>query len=96
MSDAGHAVHKGRQDVLAVRLEACELNPFGCTLAGPMQVMLFMKGNKMFPQCGFSNTAVQVLRANDVKFETFDVLSDPDIRQVTTLSAMCCPCSTRV
>ncbi|KAG5182223.1 thioredoxin-like protein [Tribonema minus] len=45
------------------------------------KVMLFMKGNKMFPQCGFSNTAVQVLRASDVKFETFDVLSDPDIRQ---------------
>ena len=42
--------------------------------------MLFMKGNKMFPQCGFSNTAVQVLRACDVEFETFDVLADPDIR----------------
>ena len=44
-------------------------------------VMLFMKGSKFFPQCGFSNTAVQVLRACDVEFETVDVLSDPDIRQ---------------
>mmetsp|Transcript_20852 Transcript_20852/g.26939 ORF Transcript_20852/g.26939 Transcript_20852/m.26939 type:complete len:179 (-) Transcript_20852:93-629(-) len=45
------------------------------------KVMLFMKGTKIFPQCGFSNTAVQILRACDVEFETFDVLSDPDIRQ---------------
>ncbi|CAM9667277.1 unnamed protein product, partial [Phaeothamnion confervicola] len=45
------------------------------------EVMLFMKGNKLFPQCGFSNTAVQVLRACDVKFETFDVLADPEVRQ---------------
>lgn len=37
--------------------------------------MLFMKGSKMFPMCGFSNTAVQVLRASDAEFETFDVLS---------------------
>lgn len=39
------------------------------------QVMLFMKGTKLFPMCGFSNTAVQVLRAVDAEFETFDVLS---------------------
>uniref|UniRef100_A0A7S4FAJ0 Glutaredoxin domain-containing protein n=1 Tax=Chrysotila carterae TaxID=13221 RepID=A0A7S4FAJ0_CHRCT len=45
------------------------------------KVMLFMKGNKMFPQCGFSNTAVQILNAVDVPYETFDVLSDQDIRE---------------
>uniref|UniRef100_A0A6V1R5C5 Glutaredoxin domain-containing protein n=1 Tax=Heterosigma akashiwo TaxID=2829 RepID=A0A6V1R5C5_HETAK len=45
------------------------------------KVMLFMKGTKIFPQCGFSNTAVQILRSLDVEFQTFDVLSDPDIRQ---------------
>uniref|UniRef100_A0A7S2V131 Glutaredoxin domain-containing protein n=1 Tax=Fibrocapsa japonica TaxID=94617 RepID=A0A7S2V131_9STRA len=44
-------------------------------------IMLFMKGTRIFPQCGFSNTAVQILRACDVEFETFDVLEDPDIRQ---------------
>ena len=45
------------------------------------RVMLFMKGTKIFPQCGFSNTAVQVLRAVDCDFYTFDVLSDPFIRE---------------
>jgi monothiol glutaredoxin len=30
------------------------------------QVLLFMKGNKMFPQCGFSNTAVQIMQALEV------------------------------
>ncbi len=39
------------------------------------KIVLFMKGSKLFPQCGFSNTAVSILRACDAEFETFDVLS---------------------
>mmetsp|Transcript_85212 Transcript_85212/g.241469 ORF Transcript_85212/g.241469 Transcript_85212/m.241469 type:complete len:158 (+) Transcript_85212:119-592(+) len=45
------------------------------------KVMLFMKGNRMFPQCGFSNTAVQVLGALGVEYETFDILEDAFVRQ---------------
>ena len=44
-------------------------------------IMVFMKGNKLMPQCGFSNNVVQILNVLGVPFETFDVLSDPDIRQ---------------
>jgi monothiol glutaredoxin len=40
-----------------------------------------MKGNKLMPQCGFSNTVVQILSTMGVPFETFDILADPDIRQ---------------
>ena len=40
-----------------------------------------MKGNRMFPQCGFSNTAVQVLGALGVEYETFDILEDAFVRQ---------------
>ena len=43
--------------------------------------MLFMKGNKMFPSCGFSARVVQILKGHGVKFETFNVLSDPAMRQ---------------
>ena len=43
--------------------------------------MLFMKGNKLFPQCGFSNTAVMILKSITEDFETFDVLSDNEIRE---------------
>ena len=43
--------------------------------------MLFMKGNKLFPQCGFSNTAVRILQSITEDFETFDVLADNDIRE---------------
>ena len=43
--------------------------------------MLFMKGTKIFPQCGFSNMAVQILNAIGAEFETCDVLSDDFIRQ---------------
>ena len=45
------------------------------------KVVLFMKGNKSFPQCGFSNAVVQILKEEGVEFETFNVLADADVRQ---------------
>jgi monothiol glutaredoxin len=44
-------------------------------------IMVFMKGNKLMPQCGFSNNVVQIFNVLGVPFETFDVLADPEIRQ---------------
>ncbi len=44
-------------------------------------VVLFMKGTPVFPQCGFSATVVQVLSIMGVKFKGIDVLSDDDIRE---------------
>ncbi|HWL86845.1 MAG TPA: Grx4 family monothiol glutaredoxin [Polyangiaceae bacterium] len=44
-------------------------------------VVLFMKGTKNFPQCGFSNAVVQILKKEGIAFETVNVLSDPAIRQ---------------
>jgi monothiol glutaredoxin len=44
-------------------------------------IMVFMKGTKLMPQCGFSNNVVQILNILGVPFETFDVLADPEIRQ---------------
>ena len=44
-------------------------------------VLLFMKGSKIFPQCGFSNTAVQILQSFNIDFETVDVLADEAVRQ---------------
>ena len=44
-------------------------------------IMVFMKGNKLMPQCGFSNNVVQILSVLGAPFETFDVLEDYDIRQ---------------
>jgi monothiol glutaredoxin len=44
-------------------------------------IMVFMKGNKLMPQCGFSNNVVQILNTLGAPFETFDVLADPAIRQ---------------
>ena len=50
-------------------------------LVASSPVFVFMKGNKLMPQCGFSNNVVQILNALAVSFETFDVLSDMEIRQ---------------
>ena len=44
-------------------------------------VVLFMKGTKAFPQCGFSARVVDLLKKEGVAFETVNVLSDPAIRQ---------------
>ena len=50
-------------------------------LVASSPVVVFMKGNKLMPQCGFSNNVVQILQSLGIPFETFDVLSDPEIRQ---------------
>lgn len=44
-------------------------------------VVLFMKGTKHFPQCGFSATVVEVLRRSGRDFQDVNVLEDPEIRQ---------------
>ena len=45
------------------------------------QVVLFMKGTPMFPQCGFSAAMVQILGDLQVKFKGIDVLADPNLRE---------------
>ena len=44
-------------------------------------VLLFMKGTPLFPQCGFSSRAIAILEHLGTPFETVDVLQDQDIRQ---------------
>ncbi|QNN64257.1 Grx4 family monothiol glutaredoxin [Sphingomonas rhizophila] len=44
-------------------------------------IVLFMKGTALFPQCGFSSRAIAILDHLGVPFETVDVLADQDIRQ---------------
>jgi monothiol glutaredoxin len=45
------------------------------------RVMLFMKGNRTFPQCGFSAAVVDTLKKHGVQFNTFNVLSDVNVRE---------------
>src|SRR5450432_2096725 len=45
------------------------------------EVVLYMKGTPVFPQCGFSAAVVQVLSDLGVKFKGIDVLTDPSLRQ---------------
>jgi monothiol glutaredoxin len=50
-------------------------------IVGKNDVVLFMKGTALFPQCGFSSRAVAILDRLGVAYETVDVLQDPEIRQ---------------
>jgi monothiol glutaredoxin len=43
-------------------------------------IVLFMKGTALFPQCGFSSRAVAILDRLGAQYETVDVLQDPEIR----------------
>ena len=43
-------------------------------------VVLYMKGSHVFPQCGFSATVVQVLTHLGVQFKGIDILADPELR----------------
>lgn len=51
------------------------------TLVNTNKIMVFMKGNKLMPMCGFSNNVVQILNTLGVPYETVDVLENPEIRQ---------------
>ncbi len=44
-------------------------------------VLLYMKGTPVFPQCGFSSMAVQILSKLGVQFKAIDVLADPEVRE---------------
>lgn len=44
-------------------------------------IVLFMKGDRYFPQCGFSGRAIQILEACDADYETVNVLQDDVVRQ---------------
>jgi monothiol glutaredoxin len=44
------------------------------------KVLIFMKGNPKFPQCGFSDATIRIFESFDYPFETVDVLADPQIR----------------
>lgn len=50
-------------------------------LVNDNKVLVFMKGSKLMPQCGFSNNVVQILNTLGVPYETVDVLQDHEIRQ---------------
>jgi monothiol glutaredoxin len=50
-------------------------------LIGEHRVVLFMKGTKSFPQCGFSSAVVNILKEVGVPFQTANVLADPALRE---------------
>lgn len=50
-------------------------------IVGKNDVVLFMKGTPLFPQCGFSSRAVAILDHLGVSYESVDVLQDMEVRQ---------------
>lgn len=51
------------------------------SLIESQRVVLFMKGNKLFPQCGFSASVVEILKASGTDFKDINVLTDQSVRE---------------
>jgi Grx4 family monothiol glutaredoxin len=51
------------------------------SLINQAPVMLFMKGDRNTPKCGFSRQMIQILNDTGVAYETFDILTDEEVRQ---------------
>jgi len=51
------------------------------TAVNSADILLFMKGTPLFPQCGFSSRAIAILEHLGVEYATIDVLQDQSIRQ---------------
>ena len=58
-----------------------DINTRISSVVGENDVVLFMKGTPLFPQCGFSSRAVAILDHCGVQYESVDVLQDMEIRQ---------------
>ena len=70
MTDA--ATSPGHADPVTQRID---------NLVKANDIVLFMKGSPLFPQCGFSSRAIAILDHLGATYETVDVLQDPEVRQ---------------
>jgi monothiol glutaredoxin len=50
-------------------------------LISQSKLVVFMKGDKLMPKCGFSNNVVNILNTIGVSYTTIDVISDPELRE---------------
>lgn len=64
-----------------ITVDAGELQERIEALLSSAPVLLFMKGNPAFPQCGFSANSIGILNQLGKEYKTFDILKDQDIRQ---------------
>ena len=58
-----------------------ELNQRISQIVASDRVVLFMKGTKHFPQCGFSAQVVQILKQRGAEFKDVNILTDAELRQ---------------
>ena len=69
---AAAAAAAAKEEPLTARIQS---------LLSSAPVLLFMKGNRNQPRCGFSRSAIEMLNSEGVQYATFDILEDEDIRQ---------------
>lgn len=80
MSNPFNVINNSVEEVTATNKSA-DLKVQIETVLKSGKVVLFMKGNADFPQCGFSANSIAILKHLAVPFKTFNILNDPEIRQ---------------
>lgn len=80
-ANPGELVKKIENYLSVVVTQKQNLNERLKQLINQESVMVFMKGNPKSAQCGFSKSLVKILNDENVKFGSFDILSDEDVRQ---------------
>ncbi|CAH0723819.1 unnamed protein product, partial [Brenthis ino] len=71
--------HSGSADLIEIPKESLEKRLKA--LINRHNIMVFIKGTRDTPRCGFSRTLIQILNGTGVQYETFDILSDEEVRQ---------------
>ncbi len=66
---------------MTAEVEQMEINKRIQAFVQEVPIVLFMKGDRMFPQCGFSGKSIQILDACGADYETVNVLADDVVRQ---------------
>jgi len=69
------------KDLLKLNDNKANLNDRLKSLTHKADVMIFMKGDKQVARCGFSNQLIKILNETGIDYETFDILSDEEVRQ---------------
>jgi Grx4 family monothiol glutaredoxin len=72
---------KGALEEAVEASKPVDINTRLSKLVKSSEVMLFMKGDRDEPRCGFSRKVVEALNGTGVGYSTFDILSDEDVRQ---------------
>ena len=81
IGDLNEIVQFNQDGTLVKKLRIISLNDRISSIIKSSRVLVFIKGTRTNPKCGFSRQICEILKNQDIEFETFDILEDEDVRE---------------